>query len=324
MRMLFCLGLVGLVALPASAAIVVDGVKDNRYGAALAVQETPTSFGDNQSELNAAYAKIWGGKLHLMLTGNMEANFNKLNIFIDSVDGGQNVFNAVTNNDGSDNMNGLTFDTGFEADYHMIFRRGFDGFSGFDSGKIDVNHANLATDEFAFHQDVISSPDNQIPGAGIEGADPTDPGPGQGGSLLHNPIGVGYDNSNTAGVIGCNDGGSDCGAPDQTAAALAVTTGIELSIDLADIGIVDPVAGQTILVSAVVTSGDHTFASNQVLGSAPAGQTHLQDLSNVNYNNLDGDQFFTVTIEQAEIPEPTSLVLVLLGLASAAVCSRRR
>jgi hypothetical protein len=80
---------------------VLDGTLDTIYGPARAVQTTWTQFGNSTngdtcgavggSELDAAYGYVsFDGKLHLMLTGNMEANFNKLDIFIDSVGGGQN------------------------------------------------------------------------------------------------------------------------------------------------------------------------------------------------------------------------------------------
>jgi len=107
----------------ARAAPVVDGVKDAQYGAALAVQTVQTQFGDNLSELDAAYATSSGGVLHLMLTGNIEANFNNVEIFIDSKAGGQNVFSSA-GNAGASKMDGLQFDAGFTADYHLIARRG--------------------------------------------------------------------------------------------------------------------------------------------------------------------------------------------------------
>src|SRR4051812_24873150 len=106
------------VGTPVFAAISVDGTKDAEYGAALAVQTVQTGFGDNTSEWNAAYAVVSGGRLNLMLTGNLEANFNKLEIFIDSKSGGQSTFDS-SGNDGAQAMDGLVFDSGFTADYHL-------------------------------------------------------------------------------------------------------------------------------------------------------------------------------------------------------------
>src|SRR5688572_1544092 len=105
------------------AAPAVDGARDAEYGAAVSVQTVETQFGDNQSEWNAAYGRIDSGKLYLLLTGNLQNNFNKLDIFIDSQAGGQSVFDS-SGNDDSNRMDGLVFDSGFTADYHMIARRG--------------------------------------------------------------------------------------------------------------------------------------------------------------------------------------------------------
>src|SRR6266480_1984049 len=78
---------------------VIDGTKDVAYGAAVSVQDTATGFGDNTdattnvangSELDAAYFTISGGNLNLILTGNLETNFNRLYLIFDTVGGGQN------------------------------------------------------------------------------------------------------------------------------------------------------------------------------------------------------------------------------------------
>src|SRR5690606_19690535 len=84
------------------------------YGPALTLQTTPTNFGDstvgdactaNGSELDGAYGYVgFDGRLHLVLTGNLESNFNKLEIFIDSVAGGQN---ELRNDNPDVDFNGL-------------------------------------------------------------------------------------------------------------------------------------------------------------------------------------------------------------------------
>ena len=83
------------------------------------------------SELDAGYATISGGRLYLMLTGNLEPNFNKLEVFFDSKAGGENVLSGTPQYDYFDgskwisqNMGGMTFDTGFTADYHLYARWG--------------------------------------------------------------------------------------------------------------------------------------------------------------------------------------------------------
>src|SRR3989304_2094034 len=105
MRLLLGGLLFGLLAIPAWAVPIVDGTKDAQYGAALAVQTVQTQFGDANppgnlggSELDAAYAKVRNGRLYLMLTGNHEPNFNKLDIFIDSKAGGENTLRGPPQN----------------------------------------------------------------------------------------------------------------------------------------------------------------------------------------------------------------------------------
>jgi hypothetical protein len=118
-------------------------------------------------------------------------------------------------------------------------------------------------------------------------------------------IGVAFDNSNVAGVLG------GTGAADPVAAA-AVQTGIELAIPLAAIG--NPNIAD-IKVSAMVNGSNHDFLSNQFLGGLPAGTGNLGGdggggftgtLSGINLNQFPGNQYF-------EIPEPASLALLGMG-----------
>jgi hypothetical protein len=298
------LGLILAVSMasPAAAQITIDGTKDGGYGAALAVQTVETQFGDANpnggSEMDAGYGLISGGNLYLMLTGNVEANFNKLNIFIDSKAGGQSVFDS-SGNDNAGRMDGLVFDAGFTADYHIIFRRGND--SGND--KVDVDFANLLAQSASGYVDVMT-------GGGLEGTGSTGTG------VNASPIQVGYNNSNTLGVIGGTN------AADQAAAA-AVTTGLELGIALTDLGY----AGGPIRVMVGQNGGGHDFWSNQFLGGLPAPQGNLGGDGAGNFTGegaidftlFAGNQYFTVPI-----PEPTSAWLAAMALAGLARCARRK
>jgi hypothetical protein len=304
----FGLLLVGLLAAPLSAQVTVDGTRDGAYGSALAVQTVQTQFGDANpnggSELDAGYGLISGGNLYLMLTGNIEANFNKLEIFIDSKAGGQSVFDS-SGNDNAQRMDGLAFDAGFTADYHIIFRRGNDN----GNDKVDLDFANLGAQSASGYFDIMT-------GGGLDGTGSTGTG------VNASPISVGYDNSNTLGVTG------GTGAADQTAAA-AVSTGLELSIALSDLGYV----GGPINVMVGQNGGGHDFWSNQFLGGLP------QDLMNqgapntgtgthnlggdglgnftgegaIDFTLLAGDQFFTI------IPEPSTFGLAGVALLAAMV-----
>lgn len=293
---LYVLVLSTAVVLSASAgAITVDGTTSgDAYGAARSVQTVQTQFGDNLSELNAAYAVFDSGRLFLALTGNLENNFNNLEILVDSQPGGFNVFPATPGNNGAASMAGLTFDAAFAPDYHIFVRRGTFGGSTFD---LDIGV--LGTPTFSSHLDVF--------GGSATGAETTGSGPGNASAIA-----VAYDDSNVAGVTG------GTGAA-NTAAALAVQTGLELSIALSDLG--SPAGA--IKVLAFVNNGDHNFASNQFLGGLAPPQGNLGGDGGGNFtgtlgfdlNNFAGDQFFLV-------PEPEMGSLLTLGLSALAGLTR--
>ena len=106
--------------------------------------------------------------------------------------------------------------------------------------------------------------------------------------------------------------GGNTGAAANQAAALAVMTGFELSIDLADLGWV----GGDIRVMLGQNGGGHDYWSNQFLGGLPVGSGNLGGDGNGNFTGegaidmtlFAGDQFFTVPV-----PEPSSLALMAVG-----------
>jgi hypothetical protein len=233
------------------------------------VQTVETGFGDNLSEWNAAYAGVEDGKLYLMFTGNLEDNFNKLELFLDTGDGGSGTL-MTAGNDGSAVMDGLIFDAGFAPGYHLILRRG--------DGKFDLDFANLATGGFASYEKLFG---DATEGRGFTGT-PTN------STFAVNPgsIGAGFDNSNTGGV-----GGTAGNAANQEA-ALAVTTGLELCIDLADLGL----PSDSMRAMLFQNNQQHDFASNQFLGGLPGGTGNLAAVSGVDLNSFEGDQFFTIPL----------------------------
>lgn len=294
----------GLMCSAALAQPTLDGVRDAIYGGPRAVQTVQTAFGDANpnggSELDAAYARVQGGNLYLMLTGNLENNFNKLNIFIDSKAGGENVLTNDANNGGNNPTNdgwagkhaGFTFDSGFAADYMIIVRNG-----NFGGDRFEIDFATVGGGASAFEAA------SDVFGGSLTGANAN--------ALALSGIGVAFDRSNTAGVIG----GSD--AADQVAAA-AVLTGIELVIPLTAIG--SPVG--EFRISAMINGSNHDYLSNQFLGGliAPQGNlggdgtgTFTGSIGDIDLNDFAGNQYFTV-------PSPAGLALFALG----GVAGRRR
>ena len=282
-----------VMAGPVNAQVVLDGsIAGDGYGGPAAVQTVQTQFGDNFSELNAAYGFTSGGNLHLTLTGNLENNFNKLNIFIDSVAGGQNMIDAATNptNDGwAAQYDGFMFDNNFAADYLIIARNGNFGGPRFD---LDFNSVGNTS---------VVETTNDIFGGSFAGSN---------AAVGASGIGVGFDNSNTAGILG------GTGAA-NSAAAIAVQTGLELVIPLSAIG--SPAIGDTILISAQVNGSNHDFLSNQFLGGLQQGTGNLGGpVGNINLKEFAGDQHFGITV----VPEPSAACI--LGVAALGLLRRRR
>ena len=144
MRCLLGLVILGVAAAPSFAAPVLDGTVDAGYSLR-ATQTVQTGFGDanpnSGSELDGGWAQIDGGNLYVVLTGNLENNFNKLDVFIGTgAAGGQNTLQADANSGGNNPTNdgwanrfaGLTFDSSFAANYMLIMRNGNAGGDRFD------------------------------------------------------------------------------------------------------------------------------------------------------------------------------------------------
>ena len=269
---------------------VIDGTLDAEYGAPNTVQNTQTGFGNsdigmpdfaNGSEIDAAHVRIANGYLYIMLPGNLESVFNKLDIFIDARSGGQHTLRADNPDidfDGLNRMgddgtgNGLTFDVGFEADMWIGMTCGGDTFATY------ANYAELPTEGAGYGEYV---------GSGSSGAEGKIVGP--------TGIELALDNSNTDGVgygegVGCGEG---------------VTTGIEVAIPLYLFDW-DGKAGniKTAKVCAFINNGGHDHISNQVTGGL-GGSPNLGDPRYVNFESIAGSQYAELGATAEPCPDPT-------------------
>ena len=275
-----------VIALASSAfgQIVIDGTLDADYGSPKASQNNHTGFGNatdgvkslaNGSELNAGWVKVdeAGGYLYIFLSGNMESNFNKLEVLVDCVAGeGQNTIlnsNPDVDFNGLNKLAGTIFDVDFAPDFYLTTTLG---------GTPTTQYANIAQ---------LLTAGNGV-GAYIGNgvfADANTP------NLLDDTTygcQLSIDNSNVGGVSGDSaNPGSGCG----------VTTGIEIKIPLVLTGW----SSGDIKVMAFVNGGGHDYASNQVLGSLPLGSGNLggdglggyDGTVHVDFSLIEGNQYFS-------------------------------
>src|ERR1035438_3386358 len=298
------LTVISIVTLAVSLATVhaknLHGTVDNAfYGGPLAIQTINTGFGNaggvdsgGGSELDAAYGRISGGNLYLFLAGNVENKGNHLNVFVNGGTGGQNTLAAAAGSNLSP-MNGSVFSTGFGATF------GFDvnDFSG-----------TLYSEE-----DYLTG----TPSGSYVGALPsTSTGIYAGSSGGVTSLYVNNNHVSTMGAGGAALSGATSGAN--------TTTGWELVIPLSAIGY----TGGNIEVLADINgagSPPNTYLSNQFLSGLAVGTGNLGGGGSYgpgggifNFSSTPGE-FFTVV----PVPEPTTLALVGLGLATLVAVRRR-
>lgn len=276
-----------------------------------------------------SYLDEANGKLYIFIGGNMEVNYNKCSLFIDCAAGGQNVLrndNVDISFNGLNRHADLIFDEGFAADYWLNVNNGVDGGSGNLQNYTDCavlrTNGPITDPFFALRADYgcyfggfvtdgqgnpVASPvevmdfsgeqfdqqdgflanlySNYAPRASallgldiLQGfADPSDrPDAG----LLQTAI----NNSNVAGVTEV----SAAGAGD-------VNTGIEICIDLAELGW----DGQDILLAGWVANGGFDYVSNQVLGGV-GGAGNLAEVSAIDFNAIAGMQYVNLSASGPE------------------------
>jgi hypothetical protein len=186
----------------ASAQPVINGTligDEGAYGAPLSIQNTDTQFGDSingdpreafgGSEIDQVFGTVANGRLYMLVTGNLEQNFNKLSILIDSspslgvnqivgadlpvgVDGF--CCGGFGTTDGAlQRMNGMKLDAGFTADHFLTFSNGTES--------VGVGGTTQFWAATAHYADLTNGPSGRVGRLGMQlDAFGMEPGLGQG------------------------------------------------------------------------------------------------------------------------------------------------
>jgi hypothetical protein len=266
------------------------------------------------SEIDGLYAYVdtTGNTLYLLVTGNLENNGNKLNLFFDVQPGGQsplrgdnvdisfNGLNRMGEGEHGDPpvmMPGLAFDADFAADWWVNINNNVNPFVNYaDSAVLRTdgplkdfsgNHLDYGAfdgglktehDPINFDGPRVDIQDGFTPnlfcnyGPRLTQLDPANP--------IDELIVVAIDNSNVAGV-------TDTDVTD----AGNVTTGVEIAIDLDELGW-DGLSD--IRVAGFLASGDFSFVSNQVFGGLPTAD-NLEEVALIDMSTITGDQFVNLS-----------------------------
>jgi hypothetical protein len=284
-----------VVAAAANAQVIDGTANDAAYGAAKFVQTSATQFGNatngelgqsiSGSEINQVFATYNALGISIAVTGNLENNYNKLALFIDTGAAGENTIGSTQGSTADFNwlssLNGLTFDAGFTASHALWYRYG----SGGAPNQGFLSLASLG----ATGADIIDASNNALATNAVN-------------TISSGGLQFAFNHSNTAGV----DGGSAAGAS-------SVLTGMEVFIPWASLGVVNP---GIIKVAGFVSSGGG-FLSNQVIGGNGLS-SNLGNAGQVNLANVAGNQYVEV------VPEPMTMTALGLGLAALAARKRRK
>jgi hypothetical protein len=322
--------------------IAVDGTRagdDSFYGPALSVQNTNTGFGNatngdsryanSGSEIDQVFGAVEGDRLYVLVTGNLESNFNKLEVFIDSAPGGVNQLNGANLPTGVDpfccgsnpnvaalqKMNGLRFDAGFEADHYLTFSNGNHTFgnpaitrwtlSAYYSELTDGSAGDKSEVGFQYRASGVEP--------GLAQGEPIDQlnngcaGPAASCSPVEHefaePVDTVNDPTNSKNhrdfvndigllmaINNSNTAGVNAGTGAATGNPQTVLTGIEFSVPLSVLG--DPEGA--IKIVAFINSGDHGFVSNQFAGVGVLRANFGNNIAAINLATIAGNQYVTV------------------------------
>jgi hypothetical protein len=309
MKFTFALFVASALAIPTitRAQIVIDGsAADAQYGSPVVSQQLGTSTyknietnvdAANGSELDAAYGTISNGVLYLVLAGNLDSGgadssanpYDKLSIFFMTGPGGDHTlgtnyngaadFGHINNlgiggNGMMDGNPGLTFDTGFAANYWI---------------GVTVGGAGAGPTFYVNREVICSNCDGEFLGSAVPSNAPP-------GNIMVDPVfGVqaALNNSNTNGVQMDLSGCYANGAPFNPQ---NVKTGVELAIPLSAIG--NPTG--SVSVCAFITDDQYASMYNQVLGPINGGTLECQgsfgSADAVDFSTLPGTHSFTFTV----------------------------
>lgn len=290
---------------------MIDGTATG-YPAPLWINDVPTGFGNNTnpdqfaaggSEFNALRAfrddngtpgDTADDVIYVHISGNLQTNFNKLDVFFDVRAGGQNIlrndnadvdFNGLNRMGSTTPTNGLAFDADFAADYYFTFTNGNDPAEEFASAAV------IFTDGDPNFGDPMLEAGNSLGGGASSGGPYTGTGPNGG------DISFQVDNSNVLGVS--SPGGGTGSDPAPVSDPAEVDTGVEFAINIDQLGYDD---NGTIGIAGFLMFSGWDFFSNQVIGGLPANTNSLgSPASDKSFNDGDsggvpGDQFITLAV----------------------------
>jgi len=238
----------------------LNGTLSGFYGSPLAIQTVNTGFGDSTigdgsstggSELDAAYGQISGGNLYLFIAGNVEQNYNHINLFISDGRAGQSTLS------GYNGMAGSTFSPGFSATYALDINGGTGA-----NGTLYIDQYNL-----------VGTPSSSyLGGVSLSGGI---------GSAVYGGITFALNNTHvsTMGTAGAALSGATSGAN--------TTTGLELAIPLSLLG--NPSGSVEVL--ADVNGGSNGYLSNQFLSGLPVGSGNIGNGGVFNFSSTPGEYF---------------------------------
>ncbi|MCC6285681.1 MAG: hypothetical protein IT439_10365 [Phycisphaerales bacterium] len=270
------------------------------------------------------YVDVDANKLYLLVTGNLQTNYNKVTFFIDAGAGGQNTmmdstgavdidFGGLARMGPGVNGPGLTFEPDFFADYWLAMGSGGtnpDVFSNAavlrTNGKLTL--AGVSLDYGCYDGGDRNSPDNHpvvYNGTQLDGQDGTRPNiysqyaPRASADALIaeiddpngdplNPVppapGLTQIYLDNSNIAGVTGDSAD--GADQ------VTTGWEICIDLDEVGY----DGSVVKLAGAVTNGGYDYWSNQLIGGLEFGTGNLGEVQAINFASLPGVQHVEIPV----------------------------